>query len=230
MITDFTTYRFSDKSIRVSTVEGEAYKHWFVIEDVMCTIFSNGKKYWAELKQEMIAAGMTSPTAFVTCECKDGKIDVANYKQMLHIISFVPNRKAKKARIAFWLQNHHEKNKKAEKVNVVHYEPKIVTTKVEPNEFEKKKEDTKGSIGCLVGLASVLIAYFCYLAGLYDFITLVFIIIACMYGYMFYVKTFVEEPRNITKRYYTVSSTNSHDIPKSIIREINYILKKRIIT
>ncbi|MBR4625762.1 MAG: hypothetical protein IKO56_09540, partial [Alphaproteobacteria bacterium] len=129
MLTDFTPYRFSDKTIRVNYNEIEN-KHWFVIEDVLCTIFANGKKYWAELKQEMIAAGMTSPTAFVTCECKEGKIDVANYKQMLHILSFVPNRKAKKARIAFWLQNHIEKDKKAENVTVVHYkEPKKESTK-----------------------------------------------------------------------------------------------------
>ena len=50
-----------------------------------------------------------------------------------------------------------------------------------------------------------------------------------MYGFIFYAKI-IEEPRNITKSYYTVSRTNSHDIPKSIIREINYILKKRLLT
>ena len=228
MSNDFTRYPFGDKTIRVR-YDAQEKKYWFVIEDVMCTIFSNGKKYWAELKKEIMAAGMTSPNAFVTSGSKQGAIDVADYKQMLHIISFVPNRKAKKARIAFWLQNHIEKDKKAENVTVVHYKQKKVTTKIETNEYEQKKEDTKGTIGCLVGLASVFIAYFCYLAGLYDFVTLLFIIIACMYGFIFYAKI-IEEPRNITKSYYTVSRTNSHDIPKSIIREINYILKKRLLT
>jgi hypothetical protein len=61
MSVDFTRYPFGDKTIRVS-YDAQEKKHWFVIEDVMCTIFSNGKKYWAELKKEIMAAGMTSPT------------------------------------------------------------------------------------------------------------------------------------------------------------------------
>lgn len=114
MSNDFTPYPFGDKTIRVS-YDAQEKKHWFVIEDVMCTIFSNGKKYWAELKKEIMAAGMTSPNAFVTSGSKQGAIDVADCNQMLNILSFIPNRKAKKRKGYILAKKPYRKKQKSQR-------------------------------------------------------------------------------------------------------------------
>lgn len=229
MSNDFTRYPFGDKTIRVSYDEQEK-KHWFVIEDVMCTIFSNGKKYWAELKKEIMAAGMTSPNAFVTSGSKQGAIDVADCNQMLNILSFIPNRKAKKERVTFWLKNHTEKNKKAKEVTTMHYECKKVVTEVKRNNIDKEEDNERALWGCFISVAVAIIAIICEEKGLLNFGILLLICIAVFVGCVYYCEKNHNVTNYITKYYHSFKRKNSIEISREIIRNVKSILKKRLLT
>ena len=229
MSVDFTRYPFADKTIRVS-YDAQEKKHWFVIEDVMCTIFSNGKKYWAELKKEIMAAGMTSPNAFVTSGSKQGAIDVADCNQMLNILSFIPNRKAKKERVTFWLKNHTEKNKKAKEVTTMHYECKKVVTEVKRNNIDKEEDNERALWGCFISVAVAIIAIICEEKGLLNFGILLLICIAVFVGCVYYCEKNHNVTNYITKYYHSFKRKNSIEISREIIRNVKSILKKRLLT
>ncbi len=229
MSNDFTRYPFGDKTIRVS-YDAQEKKHWFVIEDVMCTIFSNGKKYWAELKKEIMAAGMTSPNAFVTSGSKQGAIDVADCNQMLNILSFIPNRKAKKERVTFWLKNHTEKNKKAKEVTTMHYECKKVVTEVKRNNIDKEEDNERALLGCFISVVVAIIAIICEEKGLLNFGILLLICIAVFVGCVYYCEKNHNVTNYITKYYHSFKRKNSIEISREIIRNVKSILKKRLLT
>ncbi len=104
MITDFTTYRFSDKAIRVR-FDAEKGIFLFVVVDALALVLSNPEVFWTKQKKQFSTSTNNSSDYYTTVNTNNGAVDVADLHQIEAILKTIPNRKNKKERLLNWINN-----------------------------------------------------------------------------------------------------------------------------
>ena len=232
---DFTTYSLSNKTIRVLE-DAKEKNHKYVVEDVMCVFFDNGHKYWKELKQQLSAADLSSPSAYTIIITKRGTIDVATREQLLQIISYIPHRKSKKGMVKVWLENLNDpktihintkpkKQRQSNKDGQVN-EPDVFNHGNDNNSYQN--DDIEWWVPVVMALILIILG----LATKSVFPFLMVGVIVVLMLFQFFISKLDSEPdiaEHNPKRSEKKKS-NPNNIPQELIDKINFILHRRLLT
>lgn len=98
----YTTIRFEGRNIQVKW-DVKAQKYWFVVVDVLSYLFDNPHFYWQKIKEQIINDGKSKSDNYITCTYGQETIDIADLKQIVNILQYVPGRVNKKEHLVTWL-------------------------------------------------------------------------------------------------------------------------------